>query len=78
YEGSIGGFAYSDVIRVNFPYYVNSISYLNMCMVGTSDTGIFPFIISYDSSGFRLRVLNIVNSNTTNRLTISYHARGEN
>lgn len=78
YEGSIGGFAYSDVIRVNFPYYVNSISYLNMCMVGTSDTGIFPFIISYDSSGFRLRVLNIVNSNTTNRLQISYHARGEN
>ena len=78
YSGSIGGFAYSDVIRVNFPYYVNSISYLNMCMVGTSDTGIFPFIISYDSSGFRLRVLNIVNSNTTNRLTISYHARGEN
>lgn len=78
YEGSIGGFAYSDVIRVNFPYYVNSISYLNMCMVGTSDTGVFPFIISYDSSGFRLRVLNIVNSNTTNRLTISYHARGEN
>lgn len=78
YSGSIGGFAYSDVIRVNFPYYVNSISYLNMCIVGTSDTGIFPFIISYDSSGFRLRVLNIVNSNTTNRLTISYHARGEN
>lgn len=78
YSGSIGGFAYSDVIRVNFPYYVNSISYLNMCMVGTSDTGIFPFIISYDSSGFRLRVLNIVNSNTTNRLQISYHARGEN
>ncbi len=78
YEGSIGGFAYSDVIRVNFPYYVNSISYLNMCMVGTSDTGVFPFIISYDSSGFRLRVLNIVNSNTTNRLQISYHARGEN
>ena len=77
YEGSIGGFAYSDVIRVNFPYYVNSISYLNMCMVGTSDTGIFPFIISYDSSGFRLRVLNIVNSNTTNRVEISYHARGE-
>lgn len=78
YSGSIGGFAYSDVIRVNFPYYVNSISYLNMCIVGTSDTGIFPFIISYDSSGFRLRVLNIVNSNTTNRLEISYHARGEN
>lgn len=78
YSGSIGGFAYSDVISVNFPYYVNSISYLNMCMVGTSDTGVFPFIISYDSSGFRLRVLNIVNSNTTNRLTISYHARGEN
>lgn len=78
YSGSIGGFAYSDVIRVNFPYYVNSISYLNMCMVGTSDTGVFPFIISYDSSGFRLRVLNIVNSNTTNRLQISYHARGEN
>lgn len=78
YSGSIGGFAYSDVIRVNFPYYVNSISYLNMCIVGTSDTGIFPFIISYDSSGFKLRVLNIVNSNTTNRLTISYHARGEN
>lgn len=78
YEGSIGGFSYSDVIRVNFPYYVNSISYLNMCMVGTSDTGIFPFIISYDSSGFRLRVLNIVNSNTTNRVEISYHARGEN
>lgn len=77
YEDSIGGFAYSDVIRVNFPYYVNSISYLNMCMVGTSDTGIFPFIISYDSSGFRLRVLNIVNSNTTNRVEISYHARGE-
>lgn len=77
YEGSIGGFAYSDVIRVNFPYYVNSISYLNMCMVGTSDTGIFPFIISYDSSGFRLRVLNIVNSNTTNRVEISYHVRGE-
>lgn len=76
YEGSIGGFAYSDVIRVNFPYYVNSISYLNMCMVGTSDTGIFPFIISYDSSGFRLRVLNIVNSNTTNRVEISYHVRG--
>lgn len=76
YSGSIGGFAYSDVIRVNFPYYVNSISYLNMCMVGTSDAGIFPFIISYDSSGFRLRVLNIVNSNTTNRLQISYHARG--
>lgn len=78
YSGSIGGFAYSDVIRVNFPYYVSSISYLNMCMIGTSDTGIFPFIISYDSSGFRLRVLNIVNSNTTNRLQISYHARGEN
>lgn len=77
YEGSIGGFSYSDVIRVNFPYYVNSISYLNMCMVGTSDTGIFPFIISYDSSGFRLRVLNIVNSNTTNRVEISYHVRGE-
>jgi hypothetical protein len=77
YEGSIGGFAYSDVIRVNFPYYVNSISYLNMCMVGTSDAGIFPFIISYDSSGFRLRVLNIVNSNTTNRVEISYHVRGE-
>lgn len=77
YSGSIGGFAYSDVIRVNFPYYVSSISYLNMCMVGTSDTGIFPFIISYDSSGFRLRVLNIVNSNTTNRVEISYHARGE-
>ncbi|MDU5442393.1 MAG: DUF859 family phage minor structural protein [Finegoldia magna] len=77
YVGAIGGFAYSDVIRVNFPYYVNSISYLNMCMVGTSDTGIFPFIISYDSSGFRLRVLNIVNSNTTNRVEISYHVRGE-
>lgn len=77
YEGSIGGFSYSDVIRVNFPYYVNSISYLNMCMIGTSDTGIFPFIISYDSSGFRLRVLNIVNSNTTNRVEISYHVRGE-
>lgn len=77
YSGSIGGFAYSDVIRVNFPYYVNSISYLNMCMIGTSDTGIFPFIISYDSSGFRLRVLNIVNSNTTNRVEISYHVRGE-
>ena len=77
YVGAIGGFAYSDVIRVNFPYYVNSISYLNMCMVGTSDTGIFPFIINYDSSGFRLRVLNIVNSNTTNRVEISYHVRGE-
>lgn len=76
YSGSIGGFAYSDVIRVNFPYYVSSVDYLNMCMIGTSDTGIFPFIISYDSSGFRLRVLNIVNSNTTNRLEISYHVRG--
>lgn len=78
YSGSIGGFAYSDVIRVNFPYYVSSVDYLNMCMIGTSDTGIFPFIISYDSSGFRLRVLNIVNSNTTNRVEISYHVRGEN
>lgn len=77
YSGSIGGFAYSDVIVVNFPYYVSSISYLNICMIGTSDTGVFPFIISYDSSGFRLRVLNMVNSNTTNRLEISYHARGE-
>lgn len=77
YSGSIGGFAYSDVIRVNFPYYVSSVDYLNMCMIGTSDTGIFPFIISYDSSGFRLRVLNIVNSNTTNRVEISYHVRGE-
>lgn len=76
YSGSIGGFAYSDVIRVNFPYYVSSVDYLNMCMIGTSDTGIFPFIISYDSSGFRLRVLNIVNSNTTNRVEISYHVRG--
>lgn len=76
YSGSIGGFAYSDVIRVNFPYYVSSVDYLNMCMTGTSDTGIFPFIISYDSSGFRLRVLNIVNSNTTNRVEISYHVRG--
>lgn len=78
YSGSIGGFAYSDVMKVNFPYYVSSISYLNICMIGTSDTGVFPFIISYDSSGFRLRVLNMVNSNTTNRLEISYHARGEN
>lgn len=77
YSGSIGGFAYSDVIRVNFPYYVSSVDYLNMCMIGASDTGIFPFIISYDSSGFRLRVLNIVNSNTTNRVEISYHVRGE-
>ena len=76
YSGSIGGFAYSDVIKVNFPYYVSSVDYLNMCMIGTSDTGIFPFIISYDSSGFRLRVLNIVNSNTTNRVEISYHVRG--
>ena len=76
YSGSIGSFAYSDVIRVNFPYYVSSVDYLNMCMIGTSDTGIFPFIISYDSSGFRLRVLNIVNSNTTNRVEISYHVRG--
>lgn len=76
YEGSIGGFAYSDVMKVNFPYYVNSISYLNICMIGTSDTGVFPFIISYDSSGFRLRALNMVNSNTTNRLEISYHVRG--
>lgn len=76
YSGSIGGFAYSDVIRVNFPYYVSSVDYLNMCMIGTSDTGIFPFIIGYDSSGFRLRVLNIVNSNTTNRVEISYHVRG--
>lgn len=76
YSGSIGGFAYSDVMKVNFPYYVSSISYLNICMIGTSDTGVFPFIISYDSSGFRLRVLNMVNSNTTNRLEISYHVRG--
>lgn len=76
YSGSIGGFAYSDVMKVNFPYYVNSVNYLNTCVVGTSDTGIFPIIISYDSSGFRLRVLNIVNSNTTNRLEISYHVRG--
>ena len=78
YNGSIGGFAYSDVIEVDFPYYVSSISYLGMCTVGTSDTGVFPFIISYDSSGFRLRVLNIVNRNTTNRLKISYHVRGAN
>lgn len=77
YSGSIGGFAYSDVIEVKFPYYVSSVDYLNMCMIGTSDTGIFPFIISYDSSGFKLRVLNIVNSNTTNRVEISYHVRGE-
>lgn len=76
YSGSIGGFAYSDVMKVNFPYYVSSISYLNICMIGISDTGVFPFIISYDSSGFRLRVLNMVNSNTTNRLEISYHVRG--
>ena len=76
YSGSIGGFAYSDVIEVKFPYYVSSVDYLNMCMIGTSDTGIFPFIISYDSSGFKLRVLNIVNSNTTNRVEISYHVRG--
>ncbi len=77
YTGTIGGFSYSDVMKVNFPYYVNSVNYLNTCVVGTSDTGIFPIIISYDSSGFRLRVLNIVNSNTTNRLEISYHVRGE-
>lgn len=77
YSGSIGGFAYSDIIEVKFPYYVSSVDYLNMCMIGTSDTGIFPFIISYDSSGFKLRVLNIVNSNTTNRVEISYHVRGE-
>ena len=76
YTGTIGGFSYSDVMKVNFPYYVNSVNYLNTCVVGTSDTGIFPIIISYDSSGFRLRVLNIVNSNTTNRLEISYHVRG--
>lgn len=76
YSGSIGGFAYSDVIEVKFPYYVSSVDYLNICMIGTSDTGVFPFIISYDSSGFRLRVLNMVNSNTTNRLEISYHVRG--
>ena len=77
YSGSIGGFAYSDVIEVKFPYYISSVDYLNMCMIGTSDTGIFPLIISYDSSGFKLRVLNIVNSNTTNRVEISYHVRGE-
>lgn len=76
YIGSIGGFTYSDVIKVDFPYNVSSISYLGMCTVGTSDTGVFPFIVSYDSSGFRLRVLNIVNRNTTNRLKISYHIRG--
>lgn len=78
YSGTIGRYYYSDVITVNFPYYVSSISYLGICTVECSDMGVFPIIIGYDGSGFRIRVLNIVNSNNTDRLKVSFHVRGEN
>ena len=78
YSGTIGRYYYSDVITVKFPYYVSSISYLGICTVECSDMGIFPIIIGYDGSGFRIRVLNIVNNNSTARLKVSFHVRGEN
>ncbi|MDU4017895.1 MAG: DUF859 family phage minor structural protein [Finegoldia magna] len=78
YSGTIGRCYYSDVITVKFPYYVSSISYLGICTVECSDMGVFPIIIGYDGSGFRIRVLNIVNSNNTDRLKVSFHVRGEN
>lgn len=78
YSGTIGRYYYSDVITVKFPYYVSSISYLGICTVECSDMGVFPIIIGYDGSGFRIRVLNIVNSNNTDRLKVSFHVRGEN
>lgn len=78
YSGTIGRYYYSDVITVKFPYYVSSISYLGICTVECSDMGIFPIVIGYDGSGFRIRVLNIVNNNSTARLKVSFHVRGEN